>query len=215
MARFTKPRNKIARRYKSSDLFGSARNPLLHKSSAPGMHGDKKQKKPSEYKLQCTEYGKLVACFGMLSRKQLENIYKKATRRVKASRKAKKDVDTNLAHVLLVMLETRLDSIVCRLFAPTMFAAHQLVAHGHVMVDGKTVDRRGFVVRPGMKVALAPKAQNILAIKAKVEASRELPDYLSLDKFVGTLNTEPTFEEISLPLPINLPKVCALLARSC
>ncbi len=51
---------------------------------------------------------------------------------------------------LLVDLETRLDALALRAgLARTIYQARQAVAHGHVTVDGRRVDRPSFRVRPG------------------------------------------------------------------
>ena len=89
------------------------------------------------------EKQKLKAIYGMLSEKQLVGYYKKAIRKT-----------GNTAHLLAEMLECRLDNIVYRLkFASTIFGAHQLVSHGHILVNGKKVrNRRSFHVSPGMRI---------------------------------------------------------------
>ena len=43
MARYTGPKNRIARRF-GVNIFGRARNPLLHKPNPAGMHGAKRKK---------------------------------------------------------------------------------------------------------------------------------------------------------------------------
>src|SRR3990167_1936432 len=71
MARYRGPKNRIARRF-AANIFGKARNPMLHKQNPAGMHGAKRKKK-SEYGLQLEERQKLKAAYGMLSYKQLVN----------------------------------------------------------------------------------------------------------------------------------------------
>ena len=44
MARYTGPKNRIARKF-GANIFGRIRNPLLHKPNPPGMHGAKRKKK--------------------------------------------------------------------------------------------------------------------------------------------------------------------------
>src|ERR1700692_2878050 len=132
MARYTGNRNRIARRF-GANIFGRTRNPLLHKPNPPGVHGARRRKK-SDYGIQLEEKQKLKAIYGMLSEKQLVNYYKKALR-----------MAGNTANHFAAMLECRLDTMVYRLkFASTIFGAHQLVSHGHTLVDGKKVDRRSF-----------------------------------------------------------------------
>src|SRR5215467_11512282 len=129
MARFTGNKNRIARRF-GANIFGRARNPLLHKPNPPGMHGAKRKKK-SDFGLQLEEQQKLKAIYGMLTRAQLVRYFKEAVR-----------AKGNTPSLFIERLECRLDNILYRLkLAPSIFAAQQLVSHGHVLVDGKKVDR--------------------------------------------------------------------------
>lgn len=205
MARYRGPKNRIARKF-GVNVFGRARNPLLHKPNPPGMHGAKRKKK-SDFGLQLEEKQKLRAVYGMLNQRQLVNAYKKALKRV-----------GNTASLFLESLECRLDNVVYRLrFASTIMGAQQLVSHGHVLVNGKKVDRRSFQVEPGMVVSIKPKSQNMKAIQASIaNTSRDVPEYLSLDqnKFSGELLSSPQIDQVSFPMPINIPLVCEFLAHT-
>lgn len=205
MARYTGPKNRIARRF-GVNIFGRARNPLLHKATPPGMHGAKRRKK-SDFGLQLEEKQKLRAIYGMLTQKQLAKTYQDAL-----SKKG------NTAEIFLQMLECRLDNLVYRLrFAPTIFAAQQLVAHGHILVNGKKVDIRSFRVRPGMVIALKPASQKLKAVEAAISnTGKEVPEYLALDenKTSGTLSSLPALDQIPLPIVINIPLICEFLARA-
>lgn len=206
MARYTGPKNRIARRF-GVNIFGRARNPLLHKPNPAGMHGARRKKK-SDYGAQLEEQQKLKAIYGMLSKKQLVRYYKQAINT--------KDVTTPTA--FLRRLESRLDNVVFRLkFASTIFAAHQLVSHGHVFVNGKKVDRRSFEVKPGMTISIKPKSQVLEAIKrAQENVHREVPGYFSVDasKFSGQMVAKPEMDQIPLPLPVNIPLICEFLAHT-
>lgn len=205
MVRYTGPKNRIARRF-GVNIFGKARNPLLHKASAPGMHGAKKKKK-SDFGLQLEEQQKLKAVYGMLTQGQLVRYYKAAAKK-----------KGNTSHLFIQRLETRLDNVIYRLkLAPTIFAAQQLVSHGHILVNGKKVDRRSFEVRPGMIVSVRPKSQETPIIKSAQEnGSRDVPEYLSLEagKFSGQLLVEPHLDQIPFPLPINIAMVAEFLAHT-
>ena len=205
MVRYTGPKNRIARKF-GANIFGRARNPLLHKPNPPGVHGARRKKK-SDYGSQLEEQQKLKAAYGMLTLKKLLNYYAESTRR-----------EGNTAHILLQLLECRLDNIVYRLkFAPTIFAAQQLVSHGHVLVDGKKVDVRSFNVKPGMTISIKQKTQNMALIKQSLDnTAHEVPEYLSLDPkaFSGKLEVMPQFDQIPLPMPINVPLVCEFLAHT-
>jgi len=205
MARYTGPKNRIARRF-GVNIFGRARNPLLHKPNPPGMHGAKRKKK-SDYGAQLEEQQKLKAIYGMISRKQLVRYYQEALRRPE-----------NTPQAFIERIECRLDNVVLRLkFASTIFGAQQLVSHGHVLVNGKKVDRRSFRVKPGMTISIKPKSQNMPAIKQSLgNTAREVPGYLSLEeaKFSGQLLVDPGMDQIPFPLPINIPLICEFLAHS-
>ncbi len=205
MARYRGPKNRIARKF-AANIFGKARNPLLHKQNPPGMHGAKRKKK-SDYGLQLNERQKLKAVYGMLSQKQLVNAYKKALER-----------KGNTATMFLGQLECRLDNLVYRLrFANSIFGAQQLVSHGHIQVDGKKVDRRSFLVKPGMSISVRPTSRQMKAIVASQEnVSREIPGYLSLeeDKFAGKLVATPELDQVPLPIPINIPLVCEFISHT-
>ncbi len=205
MVRYTGPKNRIARRF-GVNIFGRARNPLLHKANPPGMHGGKKKKK-SDIGQQLEEKQKLKAVYGMINQKQLVRYYKEALRQKGVT-----------SHLFLRRLECRLDNMVYRLrLAPTIFAAQQLVSHGHVCVNGKKVDRRSFEVKPGMTISLKTKAQQLSPVKESVEnTAREVPGYLELDvpSFSGKLVSEPHLDQVPFPLPLNISLICEHLAHT-
>ena len=205
MARYRGPKNRIARKY-GANIFGKARNPMLHKQNPPGMHGAKRKKK-SDFGIQLDERQKLKAVYGMISQKQLVNAYKKAL--------------TKKGHtptIFVQELECRLDNVVYRLrLAPTIFAAQQLVSHGHVQVDGKKVDRRSFKVKPGMTVSIKESSKKMKPVlTAQENLSREVPEYLSSDgeNASGKLESNPELDQIPLPLPINVPLVCEFISHT-
>ena len=205
MARYRGPKNRIARKF-AANIFGKARNPMLHKQNPPGMHGAKRKKK-SEYGIQLDERQKLKAVYGMISQKQLVNAYRKSLLR-----------EGNTAQLFLEQLECRLDNVVYRLrFAASIFGAQQLVSHGHILVDGKKVDRRSFLVKPGMIVSIKPASRQMKAVlMAQENISREIPSYMSLDteKHQGSLLASPEMDQVPLPLPINIPLVCEFISHT-
>ncbi len=205
MARYRGPKNRIARKF-GANIFGKGRNPMLHKQHPPGMHGAKRKKK-SDFGVQLDERQKLKAVYGMLSQKQLVNAYKKALTR-----------KGHTATLFLEHLECRLDNLVYRFrFASSIFGAQQLVSHGHVHVDGKKVDRRSFLVKPGMTVSIRSSSRQMKPVLiAQENISREIPGYLALaeDKFSGQLLTAPQLDQVPLPIPINIPLVCEFISHT-
>lgn len=204
MARYRGAKNRIARKF-GINIFGHTKNPLAHKPHAPGMHGAKR-KKQSDYGVQLQEKQKLKAVYGMISEAQLRKYFKEAVRRHQET-----------PEVLMQLLECRLDVVIYRLrFAPTIFAAQQLVSHGHVMVDGKKVTVRSFQVRPGMIISIREKSKNCKAVVDSLKnANRGVPDYLECNEgdMTGKLLSYPTIAAISLPLEINIPMVCDFIAH--
>lgn len=205
MVRYTGSKNRIARRF-GVNIFGRVRNPLMHKPNPPGVHGARRRKK-SDYGLQLDEKQKLKAIYGMLTEKQLVGYYKKAVA-----------LEGNTAQHFVQMLECRLDNVIYRLkLAPTIFAAQQLVSHGHVLVDGKKVDRRSFQVKPGMVVSIKEPSRSIKIIKEALDnANRSVPEYLSLDRdhFSGQLIVMPQQDQMPWPIEISMPVICDFLAHS-
>jgi small subunit ribosomal protein S4 len=169
------------------------------------MHGAKRKKK-SDYGVQLEEKQKLKAVFGMISEAQLRRYFAEAARR-----------HQNTPELLMQRLECRLDNIVYRLrLAPTVFAAQQLVSHGHIRVDGKRVDIRSFEVRPGMVISVQDKSkQSKMIVDAVKNANRSVPEYLMLNEaeMSGKLLSLPTMGSIPTPLEINVPMVCDFIAH--
>lgn len=205
MARFRGNTNRIARRF-GVNIFGKARNPMLHKPHPPGMHGARRKKK-SDYGLMLEEKQKLKAIYGMLPEKHLVTAFKKAFR-----------LKGNTALHLAQSLECRLDNIVYRLkFANSIFGAQQLVAHGHILVDGKKVDRRNFQVKPGMVVAVKEGSRKVKPILESLESPNlAVPEYLSMDKekFSGQIMEMPSLEQMPWPIEISIQEVCDFIAHS-
>lgn len=205
MARYIGNKNRIARRF-GVNIFGRARNPLLHKPNPPGVHGARRRKK-SDYGLQLEEKQKLKAIYGMISEKQLIGYFQKAV-----------TIEGNTAQNFAAMLECRLDNIVYRLkLAPTIFAAQQFVSHGHICVNGKKVDRRSFQVKPGMVVSVKENSRSMKIIGESMDsASRSVPEYLSVDRehHSGQLLAQPMPEQMPWPIEISLPTICDFLAHT-
>ena len=205
MTRYRGPKNRIARKL-GVNIFGRARNPLAHKSHPPGMHGAKRKKK-SDYGLQLEEKQKLKAAFGMISESHLHRYFVEASAR-----------HGNTPELLMQRLECRLDVIVYRLrLAPTIFAAQQLVSHGHILVNGKKVTSRSFEVRPGMVIATRSSSkQKKMIVDSLARSTQSVPEYLEFHEAEvgGKLLSLPSIESIPTPLDINVPMVCDFLAHS-
>ena len=136
MARYRGPKLRITRRLGTLPGLTQKKS---KKKDRPGQHGksnDGNAKKTTEYGLRLEEKQKLKFNYG-LTESQLYQYIKEARRRQGI---------TGL--ILLQLLEMRLDTICFNLgFAPTIANARQLVNHGHITVNGKSVNIPSFQCR--------------------------------------------------------------------
>lgn len=150
-------------------------------------------KKVSEYGLQLREKQKAKFIYGVLE-KPFRNYYEKADR-----------MKGMTGENLMVMLESRLDSVVFRMgFARTRREARQIVDHKHILVNGKLVNIPSYLIKAGDVIELTEKAKGLQRYKDVVEvtASRLVPEWMEsdLENFKGTIKNLPTREMIDVPV---------------
>jgi small subunit ribosomal protein S4 len=150
-------------------------------------------KKVSEYGTQLREKQKAKFIYGVLE-KPFRNYYEKADR-----------MKGMTGENLMVMLESRLDTVVFRLgLARTRREARQVVGHKHVMVNGKKVNIPSYLVKAGDVIELTEKAKSLTRYKEIVEVTggRLIPEWLDGDptNFKGTVKNLPTREMIDVPV---------------
>lgn len=164
MSRYTGPKFKLSRRLGIS-LSGTGKE--LKRAFPPGQHGPGQRKKMSGYGIQLQEKQKLRHMYGV-NEKQFRNLFDKAS-------KLKGIAGENF----MALLESRLDNLVYRLgFAHSRAGARQLVAHGHVTVNGKKVDIASYTVSVGDVIGLRERSRTMKSIKEAVEGRNYLPNYL-------------------------------------
>ena len=150
-------------------------------------------RKISEYGMQLREKQKAKFIYGVLE-KPFRNYYKKAE-------KMKGMTGENL----MVMLESRLDSIIFRLgFARTRREARQIVDHKNVLVNGKSVNIPSYLVKAGDVIEIREKSKSLTRYKEILEATngRLVPEWLEADRdaLKGTVVQLPTREAIDVPV---------------
>ena len=150
-------------------------------------------KKISEYGLQLREKQKAKFIYGVLE-KPFRNYYKKADR-----------MKGQTGENLMVMLESRLDSVVFRMgFARTRREARQVVGHKHFLVNGKPVQIPSYLLKAGDVVEVREKARSLQRYKdiLEVTGGRLVPEWIEVDQeaMKGTVKYLPTREMIDVPV---------------
>src|SRR5271166_925834 len=140
MGRNTDPVCKMCRRegiklFLKGSRCESPKCAIDRRNVPPGMHGQRRGK-PSEYGIRLREKQKLKRFYGVFER-QFRRYFELASRSPE-----------NTGEVLLTIMERRLDNVVHRLgFAPNRNSARQMVAHGHVLLNGRKSDIPSLLVK--------------------------------------------------------------------
>ena len=187
MARYTGPRLRISRRLRTP-IFGPSKY-LDRKDYPPGQHGQSRRRTATDYALALIEKQKLRFYYGLME-KQFRGVYEKANRRRGVT-----------GELMLQILETRLDNIVYSLgFGYSRAQARQMVTHGHVLVNGSRVSTPSYVIKEGDKVGVknTDKSRHLADKNLEYSTSRNVPDWLSLDKdaYQGVVERIPTRDDI-------------------
>ena len=193
---------RVATKYKidrrlGCNLWGRPKSPFNKRNSRPGQHGVVGQRrKISDYGTQLSAKQKLRFYYGDLTERQFRSIYKKAS-----------NIKGDTSQILIELLERRLDAIVYRMkFVPTIFAARQLVNHGHVKVNGKRVNIPSYTVKDGDEISLKDQSKQINLIQESIVAQeREIPEYLEVDikEFKGRFLRAPLIYDVPYPVTME------------
>tara|TARA_B100000408_G_scaffold6010_1_gene4660 strand:+ start:887 stop:1507 length:621 start_codon:yes stop_codon:yes gene_type:complete len=187
---------KIDRRL-GCNLWGRPKSPFNQRNSRPGQHGAMGQRrKLSDYGNQLFAKQKLRFYYGDITEKQFRKIYEKASR-----------IKGDTSEILIELLERRLDAIVYRMkFVPTIFAARQLVNHGHVKVNNKRVNIPSYTVKDGDEISIKEQSKQINLIQeAIVSQEREIPEYLEVDTkdLKGRFLRAPLMHDVPYPVTME------------
>jgi small subunit ribosomal protein S4 len=171
---------------------------------APGEHGKSRRVKETNYGQQLREKQKTRQIYGLLER-QFRHYFSKAS-----------EAKGVTGEVLLQMLERRLDNVLYRVnFALSRSQSRQVVRHGHVTVNGKSVDIPSFLVKPGDTIAIREKSRKMASILTTIEARKgqNAPEWLDVDtdKLSAKVLSIPTRD--SIPIPINEQLIVELYSK--
>ena len=195
MARYTGPVCRMCRAEQRKLMLKGARCmsdkcPLNKKRGAPGKDPKTRAGKQSEYGLQLSEKQKLRRMYGLLE-KQFRLTFDRAARKSGVT-----------GENFLQLLERRLDNVVYRMhFAVSRSQARQLISHGHVLVNGKSVNVPVYEIKVGDVIEIKEKSKRLPVIQDalnEVSKSGTMPWIsVDVDAVKGTFNAIPRRDEIS------------------
>ena len=185
-------KHKIDRRLKVN-LWGRPKSPFNTRAYPPGQHGQNKRGKPTDYGIQLSAKQKLKSYYGNINERQFRNTYRKAITK-------RGDTIENL----IGLLERRLDTVIYRAkFTPTVFAARQLINHGHIRVNKKKVNISSYLVNETDIIEVREKSKTLPIIDGSLSSKeRDVPEYIELDdkNKIAKLIRVPKFAEVPYPV---------------
>ena len=186
MTKRTSAKYKLDRRM-GENIWGRPKSPVNKREYGPGQHGQRRKGKVSDFGIQLRAKQKLKGYYGDITERQFRATYADAVR-------MKGDTSQNL----IGLLEQRLDMVIFRAkFAPTIFAARQIVNHGHILVNGRRCNIASAKVYPSDVVELGTKAKEMaLVLEAMGLAERDIPEFLIVDGGKATYVRVPTLDEV-------------------
>ncbi len=211
MARYIGPQCRYCRTEKrklflKGERCHSAKCPIAKKRTAPGKGPKSRQKKMSDYGIQLREKQKLKRIYGMLE-KQFKLTFEKAEK-----------MQGKTGENLISLLERRLDNAVYRMrFASSRKQARQIVSHGHIQVNGKTVTIPSFILRINDEVTVKDASKKLVIVKESLKEYTKSGTSLWLnvdpDKMKGVIKSLPQRNEITDLADIKEQLIVELYSR--
>jgi small subunit ribosomal protein S4 len=193
MANYNGPKVKLSRRV-GVPIADTPKHTAKRQLNPPGMHGFR-GRRLRDYGVRLNEKQKLRYHYNVLER-QFRRYMAEAGR-----------AKGNTGEALLRILEQRLDNVLRRLgWARTIWAARQIVAHGHVLVNGRKTDRPGAQVGVGDVITVKTDIQKLVRENMENTAGHQVPGWLSFDPSTLTANVTavPTSDQVPFDVNMNL-----------
>ncbi|MEO0715392.1 MAG: 30S ribosomal protein S4 [Planctomycetota bacterium] len=193
MANYTGPKVRLSRRV-GVPIEDNHKHTSKRALTAPGMHGYR-GRRLKDYGVRLVEKQKLRYHYNILE-KQFRRYMADANRR-----------PGNTGEILMQLLEQRLDNVVRRSgLSRTIWGARQLVAHGHVKVNGHKVDRPSYAVKPGDVITVKEKSEKLVREALESLAGHEVPGWLELNPsdLAVKVNAFPTSDQVPFDVNTNL-----------
>ncbi len=186
MARYLGPKVKLSRRV-GAPIADIPKHTAKRQLTPPGMHGYR-GRRLRDYGIRLNEKQKLRYHYSVMER-QFRRYVQSATRR-----------KGNTGEVLLQLLEQRLDNVVRRAgFTRTIWASRQMVGHGHVLVNGKRVDRPSYSIKRGDEIALHKRIHSLAKDNMESMAGHIVPGWIAVNPAGLSVKV------LALPTPDEIP----------
>jgi small subunit ribosomal protein S4 len=194
MTKRAQAKHKIDRRM-GQNIWGRPKSPVNKREYGPGQHGQRRKGKLSDFGIQLRAKQKLKGYYANISERQFHGIYAEASRMAGDS-----------SENLIGLLERRLDALIYRAkLAPTIFAARQLVSHGHLKVNGRRVTIPSMRLKLGDTVEVRQKSKELPIILEAVQlAERDVPDYIETDHKAMTAKLARIPALSDVPYPVQM-----------
>lgn len=199
MARVTKPDCRQCRRercklFLKGERCTSKKCAIERRPSLPGQHGNAR-KRITEYGTQLREKQKVKRAYGILE-KQFRKYYEEADKMKGAT-----------GENMLVLIERRLDNVIYRMgIGSSRPECRQIVNHGHITVNGKTVNIPSFLVKVGDVISIKENKRELEMFKNLKGMKIIMPKWLEFnsEKLEGRILVLPTREDIDLNIKEHL-----------
>jgi len=199
MASYHGPKAKVQRRFGEVLVPRPKYQKILEKRAyPPGVHGKEKQFRSgrrSDFGLQLDEKQKLAYIYNVRDR-QLRSYYKRADQ-----------MEGRTGENLLILLERRLDNLIYRAgFAATIWAARQIVGHGHIDVNGQRLDLPSYQAKVGDVISVREKMRKNPHMEEWIAQAIYTLPYLEVEpeNFSATFTRYPEQAEVPVPVDIQL-----------
>lgn len=193
MANYTGPKVKLSRRV-GVPIADIPKHTTKRQLNPPGVHGFR-GRRLRDYGVRLNEKQKLRYHYNVLER-QFRRYLDEASR-----------AKGNTGEALLRTLESRLDNVLRRLgWARTIWAARQIVSHGHVLVNGRKTDIASYACKPGDEIKLKDKVHKLVRENMESLPGHEVPAWLSFDPSTLTAKviSAPTSDQVPFDVNMNL-----------
>jgi small subunit ribosomal protein S4 len=199
MGRDTKAKCKKCRRegtklFLKGDKCYTDKCPVTRKSYPPGEAGESRSRW-SQYRIRLREKQKARRIYGVREEK-FRNYFEQSD--------ASKEIT---GQALLKTLERRLDNVLYRSgLAESRDQARQLINHGHIEVNGRSVDIPSYMTEEGDVVGYKESSRSKEGLRSLVdEENSRIPSWIDVetDNMRASVLSEPAIEDVEESLQVN------------